>query len=155
MGKNKLTQEGFDKINAEFNELKNEKRPKAVERLEKARLMGDLSENSEYVAAKEDLEIVNERLLELETLLADVEIVEVTNGATELVDIGTKVTVSLNGQKETFYVVGEFEADPANKKVSHTSPLGQAFIGKKVGDHASVIAPAGKKEYIILDIQGN
>lgn len=155
MAKNKLTKEGFDKINSELGELKNTKRPVAVDRLQKARAMGDLSENSEYVAAKEDLEILDERIQEIEVLLADVEIIESSNTPTEVVEIGTKVSVRINGSDDVFYIVGEFEADPANKKVSYTSPLGQALMGKKVGEVTSFDAPAGKKEYTILDIKNN
>lgn len=150
MKKTQVTKEGFEKLQSELKNLKEEKRPAAVERLQRARAMGDLSENSEYTAAKEDLALVEERIQELDSILKDVEVTD--HQSVGVVEIGCKVTVEHNGEKDTFEIVGEYEADPLNKKLSRTSPIGQALIGKHVGDVVEIEIPAGKTTYKILDI---
>ncbi len=136
----------------EYEELVKVKKPYAVERLHKARSMGDLSENSEYTAAKEELAFVEGRILEIEEILKDVEIVSnQANGSH--IELGTSVTVEVNGKKELFQIVGEFEADPMSQKLSHTSPIGQALLGKKQGEWVTVEVPAGKIKYKIVEIK--
>ncbi len=152
MKKVQLTKEGFDSLNREYDELVNKKRPYAVDRLQKARAMGDLSENSEYSAAKEELAFVEGRIQEIEQLLSRVEIVE-NQSNKQQVDLGVKVIVEFNGKKETFDIVGEYEADPMNNKLSHTSPIGTALVGKKIGDEVKVQVPAGLLVYKILEIK--
>lgn len=149
-GKIQFTREGYDNLQAELDELLTVKRPQAVTRLGKARAMGDLSENSEYVAAKEDLAFVEGRVKEIEELLHRGEIVEPLPG--KGVVIGATVTVGKNGSEETYSIVGEFEADPMAKKLSATSPIGSALLGKKEGDIVSVDVPAGKLNYKILKV---
>ena len=114
--------------------------------------MGDLSENSEYSAAKEELAFVEGRVQEIEEILKTAEVVENHNGSTHI-ELGSSVTVQIDGKTELFQIVGEFEADPLNKKLSHTSPIGQALIGKTVGDLVEVDVPAGKIKYKIVDIK--
>lgn len=145
-----LTKEGLEQLKSEFEELVKIKRPQAVSRLSDARDLGDLSENSEYVAAKQDLAFIDGRIAELEEILHGAKVV--VNRKRDSVDVGCKVTLHIKGKKEIFTVVGEWEADPAQKKISHESPLGKALLGKKVGDHAEVEAPAGKILYKILHI---
>jgi transcription elongation factor GreA len=152
MKKTQLTKEGFEKLKKEYDELVQVKKPYAIERLGKARSMGDLSENSEYSAAKEELAFVEGRILEIEEILKIVEVVENHNGGNS-VEIGSSVIVELNGTKELFQIVGEFEADPMNKKLSHTSPIGKALLTKKVGDWIEVEVPAGKIKYKIVEIK--
>ncbi len=152
MQTNQLTKEGFENLKKELDELVKTKRPYAVERLHKARSMGDLSENSEYTAAKEELAFVEGRILEIEEILKTVQVVENHNGS-HSVEVGTSVVVETGGSQELFQIVGEFEADPMNKKLSHTSPIGQALLGKKVGDTVEVIVPAGKTKYKIIEIK--
>jgi len=152
MKKTQLTKEGYEKLQKEYKELSEVKKPYAVDRLQKARSMGDLSENSEYSAAKEELAFVEGRIQEIEEILKTVEVVE-NNGQNGAVEVGTSVTVEINGKKELFQIVGEFEADPLNKKLSHTSPIGQALVGKKVGDWIEVEVPAGKIKYKIVEIK--
>ena len=123
----------------------------AVERLTRARGMGDLKENSEYAAAKEELAFIDGRILELEEIVKQAEIKEVAH--TEVVDIGCRVIVDVNGQSDAFMLVGEFEADPMEKRFSHLSPIGEALMGKKVGDSVEVQAPIGKLKYNIVEIQ--
>ncbi|MEK7532951.1 MAG: transcription elongation factor GreA [Patescibacteria group bacterium] len=146
-----VTKEGLDALKAEYEELTNLKRPEAVTRLATAREQGDLSENSEYTDAKQNLAFIDGRIAELEEVLHGVKVVTShTNGQ---VNVGCKVTLHINGKKEEFTVVGEWEADPQAKKISHESPLGKALMGKKVGDKVEVEAPAGKIHYKILNIE--
>lgn len=152
MKKIQLTKEGFENLQKEFRNLLETKKPFAVDRLSKARAMGDLSENSEYTAAKEDLSFLEGRIQEIEEILKTAEVITNHNGNT-VVDIGVAVTVEADGKRDMFHIVGEFEADPMNKKLSHTSPIGKALIGKKVGDIVEVEIPAGKIQYKILEIK--
>ena len=152
MKKVQLTQHGLDQLQKELDELKNNKRNHAVTRLHDARAMGDLSENSEYTAAKEDLAFIEGRILEIEELLKNVEVVEnISHGP--LVALGSKVKVTVNDIEDELQIVGEYEADPMNKKLSSTSPIGSALLNKKVGDIVEVQVPAGIMKYKILAIQ--
>lgn len=145
-----LTKDGLKDLQAEYDELVKAKRPTAVTRLSDARDLGDLSENSEYAAAKQDLAFIDGRIAELEEIIHSAKVV--TSHGKGHVDVGCKVTVHINGKQESFLVVGEWEADPIQKKISHESPLGKALIGKKVGEQVEVEAPAGKLFYKILSI---
>ncbi len=146
-----LTPEGLKELKAEHEELMHNKRPLAVTRLSDARGLGDLSENSEYAAAKQDLAFIDGRIAELEEITRVAKVVS-THGKF-MVDVGCKVTLHINGKKEIFTVVGEWEADPSQKKISHESPLGRALMGKKSGESVEVEAPAGKILYKILHIE--
>ena len=152
MKKIQLTKEGYENLQKELKNLTEVKKPQAIERLSKARAMGDLSENSEYVAAKEDLALVEGRVQEVEEILKTAEVVTNHNG-NHVVDVGVTVTVEADGKTYQFQIVGEFEADPMNKKLSHTSPIGKALLGKKVGELVEVIIPAGKIQYKILEVR--
>ncbi|OGY10948.1 MAG: transcription elongation factor GreA [Candidatus Blackburnbacteria bacterium RIFCSPLOWO2_02_FULL_44_9] len=147
-----LTEAGFAKLQKELDELEKNKRPAAVDRLSQARSMGDLSENSDYHQAKEQLEFIDGRIVELESVLNQAVIVKSGHSKKE-VEVGAQVKVSIKGSQHTFNIVGEWEADPKEKKISHESPLGKALIGKKVGEVVEVDAPAGKVEYTILGIE--
>lgn len=146
-----LTKEGLAELQAEYEDLLNVKRPIAVKRLSDARDLGDLSENSEYTAAKQDLSFMDGRIAELEEILHNATVV--TTHTKSSVGVGSTVTVHINGKKERFIVVGEWEADPMQKKISHESPLGKALIGKKVGEQIEVDAPAGKILYKVVSIE--
>jgi transcription elongation factor GreA len=150
----KLTKQGLDTLRIEFEELRGVKRPKLVERLAYARSQGDLSENSDYQSAKEELEFLDGRIDELEEVVKNAFVVS-GNGKAENggVGVGTKVTVKVNGKETIFDIVGEWEADPVNKKIAHDSPLGLALVGKKVGDKVEVTAPAGNIQYEILAVE--
>ncbi|OGM07731.1 transcription elongation factor GreA [Candidatus Woesebacteria bacterium RIFCSPHIGHO2_12_FULL_42_9] len=150
-----MTKEGYEALQKELAILVDQKRPKLVERLSFARQQGDLSENSDYINAKEELEFLDGRIDELEGVIKTAEVV---NGSSHRklsdgVSLGTKVTLKVNGDKHVFEIVGEWEADPVNKKISHESPLGRALVGKKIGDKVEVEAPAGKVKYEILAIE--
>lgn len=146
-----LTKEGLATLKAEHEDLVKTKRLAAVERLALARDQGDLAENSEYTDAKQALAFIDGRILELEEVLHGVKVV--TSHPKGQIDVGCTVTLTINGKKEEFTIVGEWEADPISKKISHESPLGKALLGKKVGDKVEVEAPAGKILYKILHIE--
>lgn len=147
-----LTQEGYDDIVSELSELKETKLPVAIERVATARSFGDLSENSEYHAAREDLAFMEGRISELEVLVNKAKVVKVKKGRTT-VGVGSTVTVHIGKSKHTYKIVGEWEANPAEKKISESSPLGTALIGKKVGEEIEVEAPAGKVKYKVAEIE--
>jgi transcription elongation factor GreA len=145
-----LTKEGLDELKAEYNELTKVKRPEILDRVSAARNMGDLSENAEYTVAREELSFIDGRIEELEELLKQV--VMISNNHSNTIKLGSTVKVNAGSDKEEFTVVGEWEADPKEKKISHESPLGKALIGKKVGEKVEVEAPAGKIVYTIEHI---
>ena len=147
-----LTPKGLEDLKKEYEDLLNKRRPEVVERLSAAREMGDLSENAEYTAAREELSFIDGRIEELEGLLKKVEIITEGHHATQSVDLGSEVIVKISDRQEVFTVVGEWEADPAEKKISHESPLGKALLGKAVGDEIEVEAPAGKMVYKVVSI---
>jgi len=147
----KITEEGFKALELELSELRDTKRPKLVDRLANARSQGDLKENSDYHSAKDALEFMDGRIAELDSVIKNAVVVKPVSNNGD-VAIGTQVTLKSNGKEHTFHIVGEWEADPMKKKISHTSPLGSALVGKKVGDKAQVEAPVGKIIYEILSI---
>ena len=154
MNKIQLTKEGLENLKSELKELIDVKRPAMLDRLAKARAMGDLRENSEYTAAREEQGMIEGRILELEQLIANAEVVQVT-GSSNSVQIGASVIVDTPNGQDTFHIVGEFEADPMNKKLSTTSPIGKALMGKQVGESVEVEVPAGKLVYKIVNIKHN
>lgn len=151
-----LTKQGVAELKKEFDELSKVKRPEILERVSQARNMGDLSENAEYVAAREELSFIDGRLDELEELLRQATLIREdsssSNGSKKVVKLGSKVILHQNGKKEEFVVVGEWEADPTEKKISHQSPLGQALLGKKIGEKVEFEAPAGIIHYTITAV---
>lgn len=148
-----LTKQGFEALKLELAQLVEVKRPKLVDRLSYARSQGDLSENVDYTNAKEELEFLDGRISELEEVLKSATIVsDTTNGKSGGVVMGKRVTVKVNDNEHVFEIVGEWEADPTQKKISHESPLGQALMGKKPGDTVEVEAPVGKILYEIISI---
>ena len=152
MANNKIqfTPQGLTEIKSELDELKNKKLQAAIDRVSRARDFGDLSENAEYHAAKEELAFIEGRVEELEEIVKNALVVK--TGSNGQVNVGCKVTVEVDGKDLTYNVVGEWEADPLSKKISHTSPLGQALMGKKTGDEVRFDAPAGSVIYKVKKI---
>jgi transcription elongation factor GreA len=146
-----ITEKGLNELKAELSDLKDIKRPALVERLSIARSMGDLAENSDYISAKEELSFMDSRIDELEDLVKEAK-VAVPVGF-DKIGFGHTVTVMINSSTTSFQIVGEPEADPAKRKISHSSPLGLALMGKKVGDKVEVEAPVGKILYTIVSIE--
>lgn len=147
-----LTKEGLAELETELAELRDKKRPVTLERLSEARDQGDLSENAEYTAARDELSFIDGRIDELEELIKQAQLIEEQAGGQKVVDLGSTVTVHIGDKKEEFTVVGEWEADPTEKKISHESPLGKALMGKRVGEALEVDAPAGRIKYTIVSI---
>jgi transcription elongation factor GreA len=145
-----LTSEGLQTLKEELRVLVEEKRPKLVDRLSYARTQGDLAENSDYHSAKEELEFMDGRIGELEHVIKKAKVITPTGTG---ISVGTKVKLKVNGGEISYHIVGEWEADPTEKKISHTSPLGLALAGKNIGDTVEVDAPAGKVTYEILSIE--
>ena len=146
-----LTLTGYNELAAELADLKDNKLPAAIERVATARAFGDLSENAEYHSARDDHAALVGKIEELTDILARSQIIQTTTSKSQ-VGVGSKVTVAINGTTHEFTIVGEWEADPAEKKISHESPLGKALIGKAVGDKVEVSAPVGKVIYSIKEI---
>lgn len=150
-----LTSDGLSGLKKELEELVKVKRPEVVGRVAQARSLGDLSENAEYVAAREELSFIDGRIDELEELLKKAILIKETpsKGKNKKVKLGSSVTLTVDGKRETFMLVGEWEADPNEKKISHESPLGKALIDKAIGEKVEVEAPAGRIIYTIIDIK--
>lgn len=149
-----VTREGLAELKRELEELNSVKRPQVLERVSAARSMGDLSENSEYTAAREELSLIDGKIEELSDIIKSANLIEENHksGKGAKVELGSTITLSVNGKKEEFNLVGEWEADPKNKKISHESPLGKALIGKSIGEKVEVEAPAGKLIYTVVSI---
>lgn len=147
-----LTKEAFEALKMELSELNDVKRPALVARLSRAMQEGDLAENADYQNAKEELEFLDGRIGELEDVVNNMKVMDGNGGHKGVVDIGTKVSVKVGAKTQEFTLVGEWEADPVNQKISHSSPLGQVLMGKKKGDKVTVEAPAGKVIYEIVAI---
>lgn len=154
MNKQYLTKEKLEELKEEFNNLKTIRRQEVAERLKRAKELGDLSENSEYFEAREEQSLVEGRILELEEIIKNAELIEkIPSGG--VVRIGSTVAVEkvgLPGQRK-FHIVGSNEANPETGFISNESPFGKAFLDKKVGDIAVVSAPNGKVEYKIVSIE--
>ena len=144
-----MTPLGYRQLVEELELLEKNQLPEAIERLAKARDFGDLSENAEYHSAKEALSTMEGRVEELKDILTRVNVVDVQKAGDEMVGLGSVVQIEVNGASHEFTIVGEWEADPAAKKISHESPLGKALMGRKVGDTVEVEAPSGKIAYAI------
>jgi len=148
-----LTPKGLERIKKEYQELTTKRRKEIALRIQKARELGDLTENAEYDAAREEQAQVEGRIAELEELIKRAEVVKNNNNKhPETVGVGCRVRVHLEGREEEFQIVDAPEADPTRGKISHRSPLGQALLGKKIGEKVEVEAPVGKLIYKILAI---
>lgn len=155
MDKIPMTASGYSNLEVELKRRTSEERGRIVEAITEARSHGDLSENAEYHAAKEQQSLNEGRIAELESILARAEIIDpsklkgdtVTFGATvKLVDEDTE-------EEKTYQIVGDVEADVKAGRVSISSPIARALVGKKVGDQVEVTAPGGAKSYEILDVR--
>jgi transcription elongation factor GreA len=150
-----VTRATQDKLQKELDHLKTVRRPQVSKALEEARAHGDLSENAEYDAAKQEQGLLETRIRELQDKLARVRIIEDENITGEHVSIGCRVTVKdLETQREeTYQLVGEEEANFAQNKISIRTPIARGLIGKKVGEKAEIQVPAGFLRYEILKIE--
>ena len=149
-----LTNEGLQKLQDELDNLKNVRRKENTAALKVAKSFGDLSENSEYDEAKNEQAEIEARIVEIENMLKNVEIIDEDGVDTDVVSVGTKVDVKDvdDGEEAEYLIVGSTEADPMKGKISDESPLGSALLGHKAGEIVVVEAPMGKIEYEIISI---
>ena len=152
MGPNYITKGGLEKLKAELEDLKKNKMPDVIERIAKAKELGDLTENAEYQDAKDEQGFIAGRMAELENLINKSEIIA-ENSNSEVVTVGSTVR-ALCGQDEYEYtIVGSNEADPRQGLISNESPIGRAFLGAKVGDKVVVTTPRGEMKCEVLEIK--
>jgi transcription elongation factor GreA len=148
-----LTKEGLEELQAELTVLKQEKRPEVIKAIKEAKELGDLSENAEYHAAREEQGILEARIKELEYMVDNATIIE--EKGTDKIRIGSTVEIKYLEDEEvdTFKIVGSIEADPFENKISNESPIAKAILGKKSGMVATVDSPNGKYDIEILEIK--
>ena len=154
MARSPITRNGYNQLCKELENLKKVIRPQVIKAIAEARAHGDLNENAEYLAAKEQQAFVEKKIQEFEHKLANSEIIETTHLANDRVGFCSVVTLENldNGGKVTYQIVGPDESDIPSGKISISSPLGKALIGKEVDDEVTVQTPGGVKNYIILEI---
>ena len=150
-----MTAAGYAALEAEFKQLKSVERPAVIQAIAEAREHGDLSENAEYHAAKERQGFIEGRLQELEGKIGRAQVIDTAKMSGTIVKFGATVTVADEDTDEesTYQIVGEDEADVKSGKISITSPIARALIGKDEGDSIEVPAPGGKKYYEIIKVQ--
>jgi transcription elongation factor GreA len=149
-----LTKEGEERLRAELAELKGPRRDQLSKRLRTAIQQGDLSENADYIQAKEEQAFLEGRILELEQALKDVVIIEPNSGNTDVVNVGARVTVQEEEfPPDTYFLVGAKEAQPSKGMISNESPIGKALLDRKVGDLIEIVTPDGKINLRILKIE--
>jgi transcription elongation factor GreA len=149
-----ITREGYDNLKKEHEYLLNTKRPRILLAIEEARSHGDLSENAEYDAAKEEYQFLQKKLAEIEEMLRNSEIVVVKKASDDIVAFGCCISLrNMDTDEEVIYtLVGPYESDIQKNKISLTSPLGRALIGKCVGDEVTFSAPGGQRTYEIVEV---
>ena len=147
-----LTQNKYNDLKKELAFLKEDKIPTIAKKIDSAKQMGDLSENAEYHAAREEMAWTQSRVKEIEGIFGVAEIIEIKNNK-EIVSIGSKVIVLVNDLEKEYTIVGAQEADPLSRKISNESPLGRAFLGKSKGNLVQVTVPAGVQTYKIINIE--
>jgi transcription elongation factor GreA len=148
-----ITADGFAKLKAELHELKKVKLPDVIEKIERAKELGDLSENAEYHDAKDNQGMINARIVEIESALKNAIIADTSDSSSRIGLGSTFVVEDAEGAKKEFTMVSFNEADPAAGKISNESPLGAAFAHKRPGDEVEVEVPKGILTYKILEIK--
>ncbi len=146
-----ISKDGLEKLRVELDEMLAVRRPEIAQRIHDAKEHGDLSENAEYEDAKNEQAFVEGRIQALEAMIKNATIID-EHGSTDHVQIGSTVTVTIEGESETFMIVGSAEAKPAEHRISNESPVGRALLGRKKGDKVIVKVPAGDFAYTITDI---
>jgi len=150
-----MTQEGKEKLEEELHYLKTEKRQEVVERIKIARGFGDLSENSEYDAAKDEQAFVESRISHVENMIRNAVIIENDTGNKNEVQLGKSVTFQElpDGDEETYTIVGSAEADPFEGKISNESPMAKSLIGREIGQEVTVVTPGGDIDVKIVKVE--
>lgn len=147
-----ITEEGLEKLKSELNELLTVRRPEVINRIKGAKELGDLSENAEYSAAKEEQSFVEGRIQEVEEIIKHAKIAASSVNSNGSINIGCHVTVLVDGEQDKFELVGPTESDPAKGKISVDSPVGKALVGHKAKESVSVETPDGKIQYKIISV---
>ena len=155
MEKFPLTKQGFLALEEELKNLKGVERPNIIAAIAEARSHGDLSENAEYSAAKEKQSFIEGRIQDLEAVLSRAQVIDVSGTKSDVIRFGATVLVADEDtdDEKRYQIVGDYEADIEKNKISLSSPLAKALIGKEVGDTAEYVAPGGKKSLEILEIK--
>ena len=155
MNKIPMTAEGYTKLQDELKKLTSEDRPKIIEAIAEARSHGDLSENAEYQYAKEQQSLIEGRIIDLESAISKAEVIDVKSVEGDDIKFGATVEIEDDdsGIKQQYQIVGEYESDIENKKLSITSPLARGLIGKTEEDNVEINSPKGLKSYTILSIK--
>jgi transcription elongation factor GreA len=149
-----MTQKGYQTLTEELKRLKSVERPKVVREIEEARDHGDLSENAEFHAAKERQSLLDVQIREIEDKMARAQVIDVSNLSGEKIVFGATVSlVDENGDKVVYQIVGDHEAEPKNGKISISSPIARALIGKSEGDEVEVRTPAGARTFEVLSVE--
>jgi transcription elongation factor GreA len=150
-----MTKEGKEKLEKELEELKTVKRKEVVERIKIARSFGDLSENSEYDAAKDEQAFVEGRISTIENMIRNAKIIEEDEKNSDTVQLGKSVTfVELpDGDEESYTIVGSAEADPFEGKISNDSPIAKSLLGHKIGEEVTVQTPGGEMNVKIVEVK--
>ena len=148
-----LTYEGIEKLEAELKELKMNGRKDIAQKIKEARAQGDLSENAEYDAAKDEQAKMEARIVIIENMLRNAEVIDEDDADGDTISLGNKVTLFDEEYQEevTYHIVGSAEANPAQNRISNESPLGRGLLGQKAGDVVDIDAPAGSIKFKILD----
>lgn len=145
----RFTKEGYNNVMKKHKALK-EERPDAISTLSRARAMGDLSENGFYKAAKGKVRSIDNDIARLEHYL---KVGVIHEGNNEQIGVGSKVTVASNGEAMVFHIVGDYESDPKQKKISLNSPIGHALAEKRLNDKVSIHTPSGQLVYKVIGIK--
>lgn len=144
-----ITAEGKVELEAELEQLKS-RRGEVADKIAEARDFGDLSENAEYDAAREEQGLLETRIAEIEDILNNADIIKASNKGT--IGLGSKVELKTGSKKATYTIVGPVEADPLEGKVSNESPIGMALFGKKIGDTVTINTPKGDIDYTVVSV---
>jgi len=152
MGTNYLTKQGLEKIKEELEYLKKAKMPEVIERIARAKELGDLSENAEYQDAKDEQGFIAGRIVELENLINKSEIIE-EGGSKGIVSVGCTIKIRCEKKDLEYTIVGSNEANPSVGLISNESPLGRAFLGRKAGEKVKVMIPRGEMDCEIIEIK--
>ena len=155
MEKMPFTADGLEKVKAELRYLQKTEKPNNIKAIAEARAHGDLSENAEYHAAKEKQGFIAAKINELEAAIGQAEVVDVNEGPTDRVVFGRTILLyDVQTDKEiTYQLVGPYESDPENGRISIKSPLGQGLIGREIGDEVKINIPRGVQEFEVLEIK--
>ena len=155
MNKIPMTSQGYEKLQSELKKLINEDRPNIIAAISEARSHGDLSENAEYQYAKEQQSLIEGRISDLESSISRAEVIDIKSISGNDIKFGATIEIEddESGKKQKYQIVGEYESDIENKKLSINSPLARGLIGKSEDDNVEINSPKGIKSYTIISVK--